>query len=120
MSEYHQPDHEEEAPSWQHESYYFSNACWPSDVSYRRDGERLQVQIEMVVPVTYSITSSTAEVRLAPDVLAQLSELEEVTLTLDTAERYTLTYVRGWAEVTTEEGRQQYADDVRVGLRSRC
>ncbi|MEO6761753.1 MAG: hypothetical protein ABI220_05300 [Candidatus Saccharimonadales bacterium] len=114
----------ETAPQWQEEFFYFGNANYPSDATYRTSGERIQLQIEKGLPLTKKEGSSqfTAD---ASEVTEFLATHEDCSLLVadshEVHEQYgggrtePVLWVIGWKELTSDEERAGYLEDKAIG-----
>lgn len=110
-------------PKWRVESFYFGNAMTPSDRTYRRSGERLQVREEMAIPLTrYQARTYRTSIDYRPEwrdesVLDFLNRYQDCELEVSDGYEDMRAYmepglfVLGWNEVTSNEGRNQYVKD---------
>lgn len=120
MAEHLGVGHEEEMkPNWQIQECYFGNACYPSWVIYRTDGERVQVRIDRSV----TTQASSEPYDIGPNEVKKfLEEFQdcyfEVHLgrqTHDGQSTPPTLYVIGWAELVTQEQMDIYKKDLEDG-----
>ncbi len=109
----------ETQPVWQEEFFYFGNANWPSDATYRVSGERIQFRVEKSIELTRAdngqLTAGTGELA------AFLNAFEDSGLIV--ADSYQIRsaaagdrtepklWIVGWQELTTDEEKAQYLKD---------
>lgn len=112
---------EVDKPQWREESFYFGNANYPSDATYRRDGERLQIRVEMPIPlqrdgnIRYKANMSYRPDFSDESVTDFLAKYQDCEILVH--DSYQLAsgktqppslFVTGWQELTTEEDKTNY------------
>lgn len=119
---------QEAKPNWKVEEFYFGNPVWPSHAIYRSDGERLQIRMEMYLPLT-QINSESKTYRTDPnykdrennesidDFLARHQDCEfhvhDGYIATNGGGQYVppSLFLIGWKEIIGVDGQQQYEDD---------
>jgi len=114
----------ETTPQWREEFFYFGNANWPSDATYRTSGERIQLRIEKGLPLTKN-ESRGQYVADASEVAEFLSLYEDCSFLVadshEVLEQYgggrtePVLWVVGWKELTNDEERATYHQDKAFG-----
>ena len=108
---------------WTEEEYYFGNANYPSDTTYRRSRDRLQVRVEYPVNLERSTDqhSFTGNVDGVAQFLSDYQDIQLLIYPSRTSSRGTpvapALYLIGWEEVDTQEGRRRYELDKKFAMR---
>lgn len=109
---------------WIEEFFYFGNACWPSDATYRHNGDKLQVKVELPVKLNETEKrnfSSTVNEKIE-NFIQEYIDVEFVVFN-----GYKATnspnqpnvppslFIIGWYDISTKEGWKQYELDKKIG-----
>jgi hypothetical protein len=109
---------------WVEEFFYFGNACWPSDVTYRHNGDKLQVKVELPLKLSEvenrRFSSSVTE--NVETFLTKYIDTEFIVFNgykaVNSPNQPDVSpslFLVGWCDVSTVEGWEQYALDKRIG-----
>jgi hypothetical protein len=115
------PEFSAPAPEWQEEFFYFGNANWPSDATYRTSGERLQLRVELGLQLVKNETTGqyVADTSEVADFLAAYNDCSIVVRDSHKVHgggrSEPTIWVMGWKELTTEEDRAEYLRDKAMG-----
>lgn len=122
MSETSSAEQHETAPvDWIIEIYYFGSAVWPSDVTYRTSGERIQSKVER--EISLARTAVAGQFQADPGKITEfLSHYEDCSfLVTDSYEMEggdrAQPHIRlaGWQELSTAADKAEYEADKRDG-----
>lgn len=103
-------------PQWQVEYFYFGNFDWPSDRTYRTNGEQIQYRVEKVLPLTLHEGTSLydASADNVAEFLAQYLDCQFIVAdsydVLDGSRQAPYLWLIGWKELSEEE-RHIYEED---------
>ena len=110
------------APQWILEELYFGNATYPSWTTYRRCGDRVQIQAEHEVKVV-NVEINQLQFNLDQTVCDSINTLQECSVTIS---KGNITYddvvieprawLKGWRDVTAPEELRRYEEDRRLAL----
>jgi hypothetical protein len=112
---------DEKTAEWTIEEFYFGNAVYPSYVTYRTCGDRLQVRDELEMRLSEDDGHYLADVDKLPDFTARHVDCQVMLLKSMSIGTEKLCipalYLIGWRELTTEEEKKFYERDKRAAWR---
>jgi len=115
-----------DADGWIEEFYYFGNANWPSDATYRRKGDVLQCRVEMQIHLeakdddgskTYlgSAEKVADFLQKYVDVKFHVGDGYEVNPAYGGGHVPPNLFIIGWVDWSTPEQLKRYEEDKRIG-----
>lgn len=101
---------------WTLEELYFGNANYPSETTYRHNGDRLQIRVEQELRFAKEEDNLFMYERNTDGIADFLKTYLDCTIAIFHGNNGPTVWLRGWEDIKTAEGRKRYREDLAFAM----